>query len=175
MAKGKGEDKGEDKGEGKAKRKLSLSTILIVVLLLVIIGGGAYFFLFRSSAPEAAPAAVPAAGVQVAPAPVNVVAVGEPIPLGVVHRLDPIFINLKADRFLKLGLALQTNQEGEGEGNFDGSLALDAAIQVFGNQDIERLSSMDQRAELKQELLERIVAGYGPIITNVYFTEFVMQ
>ena len=34
---------------------------------------------------------------------------------------------------------------------------------------------MDVRTELKQQLLERIVAGYGPMITNVYFTEFVMQ
>ena len=165
-------EKDTEKDEGKSKRKLPLSTILIVVLLLVIVGGGAYFFLGRSSAPEGA--AAEAAAPTVLPAAAAVPAV-EQVPLGRVERLEPIFINLKSDRFLKLGLALQTNQEGEAEAEFDGSLALDAAIELFGNQDVERLSSMDVRTELKQQLLERIVAGYGPMITNVYFTEFVMQ
>jgi flagellar FliL protein len=163
-------EKDSEKDEGKSKRKLSLSTILIVVLLLVVVGGGAYFFLGRGSAPEAGAAA------EAAPLPAAAaVPMAEPVPLGVVIRLDPIFINLKSERFLKLGLALQTNQETEGEGEFDGALALDAAIEIFGNQEVERLSSMEVRTQLKEELLERIVAGYGPMITNVYFTEFVMQ
>lgn len=154
------------KAEEKSKRKLPLTNILIIVLLLVIIGGGAYFLFLRPSDPAPA-AAAPVA--QAAP-------VVEAVPLGVVVRLDPIFVNLSGERFLKLGLALQTTQEVGAEGEeLDGSLALDAAIDVFSDQDIEQLSNLEKRAELKQDLLDRITEGYGPSVTNIYFTEFVMQ
>lgn len=154
------------KAEEKSKRKLPLTNILIIVLLLVIIGGGGYYLFLRPSDPAPAAAAPVAAEAPVA----------EAVPLGVVVRLDPIFVNLKGERFLKLGLALQTTQEaGSEEEPIDGSLALDAAIDVFSDQDIEQLASMDRRAELKQELLDRITEGYGPAVTNIYFTEFVMQ
>jgi flagellar FliL protein len=153
------------KAEEKSKRKLPLTNILIIVLLLVIIGGGAYFLFLRPS--DSAPAAA---------APVAEVApVAEAVPVGVVVRLEPIFINLAGERFLKLGLALQTSQEEEAEGAIDGALALDAAIEVFSDQQLQDLSSMERRGELKQELLDRITEGYGPTVTNIYFTEFVMQ
>lgn len=151
------------KAEEKSKRKLPLTNILIIVLLLVIIGGGGYYLFLRPSDP--APAAAPVAAAPVA----------EAVPVGVVVRLEPIFINLKGERFLKLGLALQTSQEEEAEGSIDGALALDAAIEVFSDQDLEQLSSMERRGELKEELLDRISEGYGPTVTNIYFTEFVMQ
>ena len=32
-----------------------------------------------------------------------------------------------------------------------------------------------RKAELKEELVARVVEGYGPEITTIYFTEFVMQ
>ena len=151
--------------EGKTKRSLPLSTVVIIVLLLVIVGCGAYLFLGRQAAPAAQAAPV------AAPAPIVV----EAVPAGVVMRLDPIFVNLKGGRFLKLGLALQTTQEAGGEATMDGAYALDAAIEVFSDRDVVELSSMERRSELKKELVDRVIEGYGPQVTNIYFTEFVMQ
>ena len=159
-------DQAAAESKGKAKKGLSRSTLLIVVLLVVIVAGGIYFFLGRGDSTSGGAAEK------------------EEVHLGVVVTLEPIFINLKDDRFLKLGMALQTTHEGGGGGHgghggggpdVDGAMALDAAIEVFSDQDMQTLSTINGRSELKEELVSRIVEGYGPEITTIYFTEFVMQ
>jgi len=147
--------KSEDKGEEKKKSPLKLVVILLAVLL---VAAGAYMFLGRGSA-------APAAGEPVAAAPVIE---------GKVMKLDPLFINLKDARFLKLGIALQTSLMGE-KAELDGSKALDAAIEVFSGQDILLLSDPEGRSKLKEDLLERITDSYGSEVSEIYFTEFVMQ
>ena len=109
-------DQAAAEAKGKAKKGLSRSTLLIIVLLVVIVGGGIYFFLGRGDSTSAG-------------------AEKEEVHLGVVVTLEPIFINLKDDRFLKLGMALQTTHEGGGGGHgggggpdIDWAMALDAAI-----------------------------------------------
>lgn len=157
-------DQAAAESKGKAKKGLSRSTLLIVVLVAVIVAGGVYFFLGRGDSTSGGAAEK------------------EEVHLGVVVTLEPIFINLKDDRFLKLGMALQTTHEGGGGGHgggggpdVDGAMALDAAIEVFSDQDMQMLSTINGRSELKEELVSRIVEGYGPEITTIYFTEFVMQ
>ena len=153
--------------KGKSKKGLSRSTILIVVLLLVVAGGGVYFFLGSDSGTAES-------GAQAQPEP-------EPIVMGEVVTLEPIFINLKDGRFLKLGMALQTTHEGGGGGHgggdteMNGAMALDAAIEVFSDQDMEMIATTSGRQQLKDELVARVIDGYGPEVTNIYFTEFVMQ
>lgn len=146
------------KSDEKSKRGVPVSMFLIVVLLLIVAGGAGFFVLAR----------------QVTPAPVAAAPVTEPVVVGPVVRLEPIFINLRGERFLKLGLALQTTEQGEGE-SVDGAMALDAAIEVFSDQDMTQLSSNERRAALKEELVKRVTEGYGPAVSNIYFTEFVMQ
>ena len=157
-------DQAAAESKGKAKQGMSRSTLLIIVLLAVIVAGGIYFFLGRGDSSSAG-------------------AAKEEVHLGVVVTLEPI-INLKDDRFLKLGMALQTTHEGGGGGHgghggggpdIDGAMALDAAIEVFSDQDMQMLSTNNGRSELKEELVARVVEGYGPEITTIYFTEFVMQ
>ena len=152
-------DQAAAESKGKAKKGLSRSTLLIVVLLVVIVAGGIYFFLGRGDSSSA--------GAEEK----------EEVHLGVVVTLEPIFINLKDDRFLKLGMALQTTHEGGGGGgpDIDGAMALDAAIEVFSDQDMQMLSTNSGRSAVKEELVSRVVEGYGPEITTIYFTEFVMQ
>lgn len=157
-------DQAAAESKGKAKKGLSRSTLLIVVLLVVIVAGGIYFFLGRGDSSSA--------GAEEK----------EEVHLGVVVTLEPIFINLKDDRFLKLGMALQTTHEGGGGGHgggggpdIDGAMALDAAIEVFSDQDMQMLSTNSGRSAVKEELVSRVVEGYGPEITTIYFTEFVMQ
>ena len=157
-------DQAAAESKGKAKKGLSRSTLLVVVLLVVIVAGGIYFFLGRGDSSSA--------GAEEK----------EEVHLGVVVTLEPIFINLKDDRFLKLGMALQTTHEGGGGGHgggggpdIDGAMALDAAIEVFSDQDMQMLSTINGRSAVKEELVSRVVEGYGPEITTIYFTEFVMQ
>ena len=85
-----------------------------------------------------------------------------------------MFINLKDERFLKLGLALQTTLMGE-KVELDGSMAKDAAIEVFSDQDVAQLMSETGRATLKEELIELVTESYGTQVIDIYFTEFVMQ
>ncbi|MBT4949704.1 MAG: flagellar basal body-associated FliL family protein [Actinobacteria bacterium] len=108
-----------------------------------------------------------------APASVQPVAVAA-IDKGEVIKLEPIFINLKNDRFLKVGLALQTTLTGD-DAELDGSIALDAAIEVFSNKDIDQVVTETGRAQLKEALLTLVTEKYGAQVIDIYFTEFVMQ
>ncbi len=147
--------KSEAKDGEKKKSPLKLVVILLVVLL---VAGAGYMFMSRGSAAPAPAAAVAAA----------------PVVEGAVIRLEPLFINLKDERFLKLGIALQTSLLGK-DPELDGSKALDAAIEVFSGQDIQQLSDEAGRSLLKEELLEQITDAYGSEVSDIYFTEFVMQ
>jgi len=147
--------KSEAKDGEKKKSPLKLVVILLAVLL---VAGAAYMFMGRGSA---------------APAPAAAVAEA-PVVIGAVIKLDPLFINLKDERFLKLGIALQTSLLGK-DPELDGSKALDAAIEVFSGQDIQQLSEEAGRSRLKEELLTQITEAYGSEVSDIYFTEFVMQ
>jgi flagellar FliL protein len=147
------------KSDSEGGEKKSRLMIVVIVLAVLLVAGGAYMFLGRGSG-EAPAAAEPVAAVAVVK--------------GAVIPLDPMFINLKNERFLKLGLALQTTLLGE-KAELDGSMAKDAAIEVFSDQDVAQLMSETGRATLKEELLERVTDSYGAEVIDIYFTEFVMQ
>jgi len=151
MAKKKSDSEDGDKG--------SRLRIVVVVLAVLLIGAGVYMYLGNGS--SEAPASVQ---------PVAVAAIDK----GEVIKLEPIFINLKNDRFLKLGMALQTTLA-DGDAELDGSMALDAAIEVFSDQDIQQLVGGTGRSQLKEQLIELVTESYGPQVTDIYFTEFVMQ
>ena len=151
MAKKKSDSEDGDKG--------SRLRIVVVVLAVLLIGAGVYMYLGNGS--SEAPASVQ---------PVAVAAIDK----GEVIKLEPIFINLKNDRFLKVGLALQTTLTGD-DAELDGSIALDAAIEVFSNKDLDQLVTESGRAQLKEALLTLVTEKYGAQVIDIYFTEFVMQ
>jgi len=151
MAKKKSDSEDGDKG--------SRLRIVVVVLAVLLIGAGVYMYLGNGS--SEAPASVQ---------PVAVAAIDK----GEVIKLEPIFINLKNDRFLKVGLALQTTLTGD-DAELDGSIALDAAIEVFSNKDIDQVVTETGRAQLKEALLTLVTEKYGALVIDIYFTEFVMQ
>ena len=151
MAKKKSDSEGGEKG--------SRLRIVVVVMAILLVAAGVYMYLGNGSSD--APA-----GAQ----PVVVAAIDK----GEVIKLEPIFINLKDDRFLKVGLALQTTLTGD-DVELDGSMALDAAIEVFSNKDLEQLVSESGRAQLKEALLTLVTEKYGAQVIDIYFTEFVMQ
>ena len=147
------------KSDSEDGEKGSRLRIVVVVLAILLVAAGVYMYLGNGSAD--APA-----GAQ----PVVVAAIDK----GEVIKLEPIFINLKDDRFLKVGLALQTTLTGD-DVELDGSMALDAAIEVFSNKDLEQLVSESGRAQLKEALLTLVTEKYGAQVIDIYLTEFVMQ
>ena len=147
------------KSDSEDGEKGSRLRIVVVVLAIMLIAAGVYMFLGNGS--SNAPASVQ---------PVAVAAIDK----GEVIKLEPIFINLKNERFLKIGLALQTTLTGD-DVELEGSMALDAAIEVFSNKDLEQLVSESGRAQLKEALLTLVTEKYGAQVIDIYFTEFVMQ
>lgn len=124
------------------KKKL----IMIIVAVLAIGGGGYYMFL--------------------KPKPV-----GPPEP-GEVVKLEPIQINLAADHYLRIGIALQLTTKAH---EADGSKALDATIAIFSGLPMDEVNNPKERAKLKKELVHELEELYHHDVMGVYFTEFVTQ
>ena len=104
---------------------------------------------------------------------------------GPVQALEPITLNLADGRFLKVGIALQmaaSDEEGEGEGEeVAAAKALDIAISLLGSHTMDELADPKARELVKKELSQLVAEAYAdpdtkaPVVTRVYFTEFVMQ
>ncbi|UMG92968.1 flagellar basal body-associated FliL family protein [Nocardioides sp. TF02-7] len=86
--------------------------------------------------------------------------------------LDPVQINLAEGHYLRLGISLQLTAEAH---EVDGSLALDAAIQVFSGRTAAELANSNRREALRSRLVERLDGGYDGDVMGVYFTEFVTE
>ena len=158
--------KTDDEGtEAPAKKKSN--KLLLIIILVVVLAGAAYFFVLKPK--DAAPAPGSAAAEQAA------AAAAAALPEGPVIRLDPIFINLAGGHYLKLGMGLQTMGPQSKEEPTDGALALDAAIQIYSNQDMNTLTDQANRDTLKKQLVEMVTKGYHLKVSDVYITEFVMQ
>jgi flagellar FliL protein len=164
MAKKTDDDEGT---EAPAKKKKS-NKLLLIIILVVVLAGAAYFFVLKPKG-DPAPAPGSAAAEQAA------AAAAAALPEGPVIRLDPIFINLAGGHYLKLGMGLQTMGPQSKEEPTDGALALDAAIQIYSNQDMNTLTDQANRDTLKKQLVEMITKGYHLKVSDVYITEFVMQ
>jgi flagellar FliL protein len=129
-------------GPPRSKKKL----IMIVVAVLALGGGGYWFFLKPTPA-------------------------GPPKP-GEVVTLEPIQINLAANHYLRVGIALQLVQGAE---KVDGSKALDATIDEFSGLGMPDVNDPAKRATYKKALEKELEHRYEGNVMEVYFTEFVTQ
>jgi|APCry1669188879_1035177.scaffolds.fasta_scaffold05744_5 flagellar FliL protein len=159
--------KTDDEGTEAPEKKKKSNKLLLIIILVVVLAGAAYFFVLKPK--DAAPAPGSAAAEQAA------AAAAAALPEGPVIRLDPIFINLAGGHYLKLGMGLQTMGPQSKEEPTDGALALDAAIQIYSNQDMNTLTDQANRDTLKKQLVEMVTKGYHLKVSDVYITEFVMQ
>jgi len=159
--------KTDDEGTEAPEKKKKSNKMLLIIILVVVLAGAAYFFVLKPK--DAAPAPGSAAAEQAA------AAAAAALPEGPVIRLDPIFINLAGGHYLKLGMGLQTMGPQSKEEPTDGALALDAAIQIYSNQDMNTLTDQANRDTLKKQLVEMVTKGYHLKVSDVYITEFVMQ
>ena len=104
---------------------------------------------------------------------------------GPIITLDPITVNIKGDRFLKIGLGLQlwgkyTPGAGHGAPDSDDptkgfARALDLTIETFGGHSYDELVTVEGRTKAKEELVEKLKHAYHEEVEGVYFTDFVMQ
>lgn len=135
--------------KGAKKKKAKLVIIVVVVLAL---GGAGYFFLLKPSG-------------------------SQPVEPGAVVPLDHVQINLAEGHYLRLGLSLQLTSAVDAEegGSFDGSKALDAAIEIFSGRTVEDLAKGAHRDKLKKELAAELEHRYEGEVMDVYFTEFVTE
>lgn len=129
--------------------KKSRKKLLVVVLVVLLAAAGAYWQFLR-----------PAPASAEAPKPGEVVA------------LEPIQVNLAAERYLRLGIALQLTEEAY---EADGSKALDAAIETFSGRPIAEVNDNASRKALKKQLTEELDELYHGEVMAIYFTEFVTQ
>ena len=131
----------------EAEKKGKGKLILVLVLVVGVALGAAWFFLVRPSGDA------------------------EPKP-GEVAPLEAIQVNLSDGHYLRLGLALQLV---EGAHEVDGSMALDAAIEVFSGKEVGDVNRPAEREHLRKELEELLHERYHDEVIDVYFTEFVTQ
>lgn len=127
--------------------KRSRKKLIMIVVAVLVIGGGGYYQFFMPKAEK-------------------------PPEPGVVVTLDPIQVNLGAEHYLRLGLALQLTTKVE---EADGAKALDAAINLFSGLPMSEVNDPKHRTALKKELEKELIELYEKEVMGVYFTEFVTQ
>lgn len=132
---------------GTPDKKGGKKKLLIMLVMLLAIGGAAYWFVVRP-------------GSHHAPKP------------GEVVRLEPIQVNLSGGHYLKVGVALQMTADAK---EADGSMALDATIDLFSGRSMAELTRADERAKLKKDLERELDHRYEGEVMGVYFTDFVTQ
>ncbi|MCZ4497967.1 MAG: flagellar basal body-associated FliL family protein [Marmoricola sp.] len=127
----------------KSKKKL-----IIILVAVLALGGGGYLMFLKPKPPP-----------------------GPPKP-GEVVTLEPIQINLAANHYLRIGIALQLVV---GATEADGSKALDATIGVFSGLPMDEVNNPKKRVALKKELVKELHELYEGDVMGVYFTELVTQ
>jgi flagellar FliL protein len=135
----------EEAPEARGKK----GKILVVLLVLVLAGAATWWFMLRPASAEEAPRP------------------------GAVVKLDAIQVNLTGGHYLRIGVALQATDEVKEE--LEGSKALDATIELFTGQSMDRLAQKPYREGLKKKLVHRLEEAYEGEVMGVYFTDFVTQ
>ncbi|MFZ5776197.1 MAG: flagellar basal body-associated FliL family protein [Thermodesulfobacteriota bacterium] len=156
---------------GKKKSKLVFFAIIGVVILLL--GGGGFFaytkFLGHKPAAEGEAEAAKKEEHK------------EPPPvIGEIMALEPFVVNLadpKGKRYLKLKIELELeNPAAKDKATKVAPKLRDMVIMMLTSLDFEQVMTPEGKVGIRDELLERFNQIMRPDrITNIYFTEFVVQ
>ena len=122
--------------------------VLVVLLVIAVAAAAGWWFVLKPAAPS------------------------RPQP-GTVLKLDAIQVNLADGHYLRIGIALQASKGAPTD--LDGSKALDATIELFSGQPMDRLAVRASRDRLKAALVHRLDTLYDGEVIGVYFTDFVTQ
>lgn len=159
-----------------------LKLVGIALVVLVLLGGGgfaAWKFLFQVKPDGTGPAGTEELAPDGAVHPATQDQDSQAIGAVDVIKFEPFVVNL-ADpmgrRYLKITLEVEV---AAGTGPvLEASLsrAKDSLLLLLSSKFYAEISSLDQKLELKNEIMERLnqVVGKGKV-KNIYFTEFVIQ
>lgn len=156
---------GEEK-ETKKGGKLKLIIILLVLVALLAGGGFAAWMFLKPEAEEDA---------ENSTKPVEEVVVRGPM-----VNLEPFVVNL-ADpvgrRYLKTTMDVEVVDAAAATAlSADMPRIKDSILLLLSSKTFADIDSLDKKLELKDEIVERMNLIVGPgKITNLYFTEFVIQ
>ncbi|MBK5224876.1 MAG: flagellar basal body-associated FliL family protein [Acidimicrobiia bacterium] len=160
------EKKGK-KGKGKKEKGGRSNLVPAVVVAVGLMGGG--YFMGGSGGAEAAPPST------IAPDIVE----------GPLLPIEPMTVNLAADRYLRLAVSFQMTDayvdavEGENGGESfavdDASRVQDMLIATLAGRDAAGLTDVAGRDAVKGELQERANALFEGAVMDVFFTDFVIQ
>jgi flagellar FliL protein len=161
----------------KKKGKLSSLLVMIVAILLLLGGGGAgaFWWMSRQGGAEAARAGEHAA----APHEDESHASAVSLPTFTVNLADK-----DASRYLRTTLSLiVTNADAAEEltsaehsgGNVKVMKARSAILELLSTQTAEQLSTPEGKEALKKAIADRATKAFGTKVTDVLFSEFVVQ
>jgi flagellar FliL protein len=161
----------EDTKAPPAKKKSRLKLLLLVVVSLLLLasgGAGAYFWMSRQSA-EAAPA------------------VKHEEPKGKAVALPTFTVNLadkEGSRYLRTTLALIVADEDKAEeltepehasSSVELMRARSEILELLSTRTAAEITSAEGKDALKQAIAERASKAFGSKVTDVLFSEFVVQ
>lgn len=160
--------------EEEEKSGSKLKWIILIVLLLLLAGGGfaAYWFLMGPGAKSTEQAAEEQGQAGPAQSQQKMIPEIVTLPVFIVNLADPL-----GRRFLRLTLDVEVvSNEAAGDLNRFASRIRDAIILLLSSKSYADLASMESKIILKNEIVERLNQIIGEArVSNVYFTEFVIQ
>ncbi len=186
MAKKKDKEKKKKAEEGQEEKKKGgkLKWIIIIILVLGLLGGGGFFAykkFFAGKKTSSAPTEQQTKssskqgkkgekkeGEQTPKLQAKLVS----LPTILVNLADPL-----GKRYLKISIEIEV--KGKDPGTLvekDMPMIKDALIMLLSSKTYDDLSTLEKKYKLKIEIAQRLNQIFGkPLVTNVFFTQFLIQ
>lgn len=161
------EKKDKRKEDEVQKRGGKFKLIIIFLLVLILSAGGFFgwnFFMKKSGSSKEVEAKVEQKKEEIK--------ITYPLKSFIVNLMD-----ISGRRYLKVTMELETNSEqGKAEIEKNISRLRDTIIMILSNMSFNDIKTMEGKIELKKLLLIKINQIIGQnLVSNIYFTEFVVQ
>ena len=185
MAKNKDKEKKKKGEEGQEEKKKGgkLKWIIIIVLVLGLLGGGGFFaykkfFAGKKTAPSTEKEAKSSGkegkkgekkeGEKTPKLQAKLVS----LPTILVNLADPL-----GKRYLKISIEIEVKgKDPEKLVEKDMPMIKDALIMLLSSKTYDDLSTLEKKYKLKLEIAQRLNQIFGkPLVTNVFFTQFLIQ
>jgi flagellar FliL protein len=151
--------------------KVLIIVALVFVLLLGMMGTGFFFMWNKMNAANAHSADSGETGA---------LSAAEPVKIGPIHPLDTFIVNLADEggsRYLRVTMNLELKDE-DAVGLVQERLPLirNGVLMLVPAKKYADISSVEGKDVLRNELVEKLNSFLKPdSVTNIYFTEFVIQ